>query len=406
MSDGGRIPGREDRREAGAFGVRGARAALLAGILLLSAGCADQGGHAPFPEEGGASTAVAVVEVGKDSRARTAEAIGTVRSRTIARVASQVMGRIVSLPVSEGSTVEKGALLAAIDDTQARAQLAAAEASLAEAEAGLGEAERAVAQAEARRAVAGKTYERFRTLLEERVATRQEFDEVEAAKTVADAEYERALDRRSQAAAKIRRARAQADAARVALSHTRIVAPFPGVVTEKQAEAGSMAVPGAPLLVLEDTRRYRIEAAVPETYLGTLRAGTGVRVVLDTAPDRELPATVAEIVPSVDPASRTFLVKVDLPRGVSLRTGMSGRILFPAGEEEVLVVPKAAIVHIGGSDGLFTVTPDNVARLVMIRTGRSFGDDVEVLSGLDPGALVAVSPVDRLADGMRVEIRK
>jgi multidrug efflux pump subunit AcrA (membrane-fusion protein) len=85
---------------------------------------------------------------------------------------------------------------------------------------------------------------------------------------------------------------------------------------------------------------------------------------------------------------------------------MSGRILFPAGKEEVLVVPKGAIVHIGGSDGLFTVTPDNVARLVMIRTGRSFGDDVEVLSGLDPGARVAVSPVDRLADGMRVEIRK
>lgn len=404
MTDGGRR-GRRGRRKAGGFGIRGAvPIALLA--VLLSIGCGEKGGHAPGSAEGPTVSGVEVVEAGKGSRERTAGAVGTVRSRTVASIAPRVMGRITSLPVSEGSRVRKGDLLATIDDSQVRAQLAGAEASVAQAAAGREEAGRAVSQAEARRAVAGKTYERFRNLLDERVVTRQEFDEIEAASTVADAEYERALDRRAQAAAMIEAAEAQAEAARITLSYTRITAPFPGIVTAKNADAGSMAVPGTPLLVLEDARRYRIEAAVPESFFGVLKEGDRVRVVLDAAPDREIPGTVAEIVPHVDPASRTFIAKADLPAGIPLRTGMFGRILFPSGEENVLTVPARAIVNIGGFDGIYMVTPDNVARLVAVRTGRSFGDEVEILSGIDPGARVAVSQVDRLADGARVEIRK
>ena len=85
---------------------------------------------------------------------------------------------------------------------------------------------------------------------------------------------------------------------------------------------------------------------------------------------------------------------------------MFGRVLFPAGNEPILVVPRAAITHVGGYDALFTVTADNVARLVMVRTGRTFGDGVEILAGVEAGARVAVSPVDRLVDGARVELRK
>ena len=116
--------------------------------------------------------------------------------------------------------------------------------------------------------------------------------------------------------------------------------------------------------------------------------------------------SVSEVVPTVDPASRTFTVKVDLPRGGELRTGMFGRVLIPVGKEPVLVVPQRAISQVGGYDGLYTVSADNVARLVMVKTGRTFGDGVEILSGVDPGTRVAVSPLERLVDGARVEIRK
>ena len=395
------------RRLAGEFPLCTEWIFLLAGIAVLVAGCGEKGKHSSKFADGPLLRGVEVVEAGGGSREGFIEAAGTVRAETIAPVAAQVMGRITSLPVAEGSRVEKGALLATIDDTQIRAQLAAAGALVTEAEAGLMEVEGAIAQAEASKSLAEKTYDRFRILHEEKVVTTQEFDEVDVKRTVAVKDYERALDKRAQVVAKITQAKAQEDAARAMLSYTRVTAPFPGVVTGKKADVGSMAAPGVPILVLEDTRRYRIEASVPEAYLGVLKAGSRVQVVLGTPPGREIPGAISEVVPQVDPESRTFTAKVDLPGGGQrFRTGMFGRVLFPTGKENMLVVPKKAITHVGGYDALFTVTSDNVARLVMVTTGRTFGDEVEILSGIDPGTHVAVSPLEKLVDGARVEVRK
>ena len=395
------------RRRAKTFAAPGVRIILIAGLALLTAGCGEKGKHGPATAERPPVTGVELVTLGSVPRERFGEAVGTVRARSIAAVAPQVMGRITSLPVAEGVRVEKGALLATIDDTAIRAQLLAAEAMVAEAEAGREEVERTIAQAEAGKSLAEKTYERFRKLNEEKVITPQEFDEVEVKRTVAVKEYERSLDKRAQVAAKIAQAAAQADAARAMLSYTRVTAPFSGIVTEKKADAGSMAVPGSPIVILEDTGRYRLEASVPETYIGTLKVGSRVRVVMGTPPGKEIPGTISEVVPQVDPESRTFTAKVDLPAGGQrFRTGMFGRVLFPTGKEDLLVVPQKAISRVGGYDALFAVTADNVARLVMVTTGKAIGDDVEILSGIEPGARVAISPLEALVDGARVEVRK
>jgi len=394
------------RRLACGLAVHGTRVLLLAAVAAgLMVGCGEKGEHGASAERH-LVTGVEVVTVGSVPRERIAEVVGTVRAQKIAAVASQVMGRVTSLRVSEGTRVERGAVLATIDDTAIRAQLAAAEAMVAEAEAGGEEVLQAIAQAEAGKVLAEKTYERFRMLHEQKVVTPQEFDEVEVRRTVAVKEYERALNRQAQLAAKTARAKAQADAARAMLSYTLVTAPFAGIVTEKKVDAGSMALPGVPIVVLEETGRYRIEASVPETYFGTLKVGSRVRMVLDGGSGEEMAGSVSEVVPTVDPASRTFTVKVDLPRGAELRTGMFGRVLIPTGKENMLVVPKKAITHVGGYDALFTVTADNVARLVMVTTGNAFGDEVEILSGIEPGAHVAVSPLEKLVDGARVEVRK
>ncbi len=393
-------------RPAADFAFRGSRLVLLAAVAGLLIGCGERGTHGPASGERPLVTGVEIITAGSGPRERIAEVVGTVRAKKTASVASQVLGRITSLPVAEGTRVEKGAVLATIDDTAIRAQLAAAEAMVAEAEAGSEEVERAIAQAEAGKVLAEKTYERFRKLYEEKVVTPQEFDEIEVKRTVAVKEYERALDRRAQMAAKFSQARAQADSARAMLSYTLVTAPFAGIVAEKRVDAGSMAVPGMPIVVLEETGRYRIEASAPETYLGTLKVGSRVRVVLDGGGGQEMTGSVSEVVPTVDPASRTFTVKVDLPRGAVLRTGMFGRVLFPVGKDTILLVPQRAILRVGGYDGLYIVSADNVARLVMVKTGRTFGDGVEILSGIDPGTRVAVSPLERLVDGARVEVRK
>ena len=386
----------------------GARAATAAVILWMAAGFAACG------EKGKQGTAVSrpvvqgveVIVVHPVPRETTAEALGTVRARTTAAVAPQVMGRLTGVAVSEGSVVAAGALLATIDDTTVRAQLSSAEGAVAEAEAAREEADRAISQAEASKALAEKTFERYRKLLEGKVVTQQEFDEVEMRRTVAAKELERAQQKRAQVSAKIVQARGQADAAKAMLAWTRVTAPFAGVIVEKRADAGSMAVPGIPLFVLEDPRRHRIEMFVSETYLPLLGMGTPLQVILDADPGKPFPAAVTEIVPAIDPTSRTFTVKADLPAGRA-RSGQSGKVRFAAGKGTVLAVPKRAITRAGGSDGVFTVgAPDNVARLSMITLGAEFDDRVEVLSGIEDGARVALSPIDKLSDGARVEIRR
>ena len=386
----------------------GARVAAAAGILSMAAGLAACG------EKGKQGTAVSrpvvqgveVVVVRPVPRETMAEALGTVRARTTASVAPQVMGRLTGVAVSEGSVVAAGALLATIDDTTVRAELSSAEGAVAEAEAAREEVDGAISQSEAGKALAEKTFERFRKLLEGKVVTQQEFDEVEMRRTVAVKDLERAQQKRAQVSAKIAQAKGRAAAARAMLAWTRVIAPFAGVIVEKRADAGSMAIPGVPLFVLEDPRRHRIEMSVSETYLPLLRKGTPLRVVLDADPGNPFSAVVTEVVPEIDPASRTFTVKADLPAGRA-RSGQSGKVRFAAGKGTVLAVPKRAITRAGGSDGVFTVDArDNVARLSVITVGAEFGDRVEVLSGIEDGARVALSPIDKLTDGARVEVRR
>jgi len=387
------------------FGARAGAAAVILSIVAGLSACGEKGKQGtavsrPVVQD------VEVAVVLPVPRETMAEAPGTVRARTTAAVAPQVMGRLTGVMVSEGSAVAAGALLATIDDTTVRAQVSSAEGAVAEAEAAGEEVEAAISQAEAAKSLAEKTLERYRKLLEGKVVTQQEFDEVEMRRTVAVKELERALQKRAQVRAKIAQARSQADAAKAMLAWTRVVAPFAGVIVEKRADAGSMAVPGVPLFVLDDPGGYRIEASVSETYLPLLKKGTPVLGVLDADPGKPFPAVVTEVVPEIDPASRTFTVKADLPAGRA-RSGQSGKLRFATGKGTVLAVPKRAITRAGGSDGVFTIgARDNVARLSMITVGEEFGDRVEVLSGIEEGDRVALSPIDRLSDGARVEVRR
>lgn len=386
------------------FGTRSAAAVVIFSMVAGLSACGEK--------KQGAAVArplvpdVEVVVIRPVPRETMAEALGTVRARTTAAVAPQVMGRLTGVAVSEGSVVAAGALLATIDDTTVRAQLSSAEGAVAEAEAAREEVDGAISQAEAGKALAEKTFERFRKLLEGKVVTQQEFDEVEMRRTVAVKDLERARQKRAQVSAKISQAKGQAAAARAMLAWTRVTAPFAGVIVEKRADAGSMAIPGIPLFVLEDPRRHRIEMSVSETYLPFLKKGTPVQGILDADPGKPFSAVVTEIDPAIDPASRTFTVKADLPAGRA-RSGQSGKVRFAAGKGTVLAVPKRAITRAGGSDGVFTVgARDNVAHLSMITLGAEFGDWVEVLSGLSDGAQVALSPIDKLSDGARVEVRR
>jgi RND family efflux transporter MFP subunit len=231
----------------------------------------------------------------------------------------------------------------------------------------------------------------------------QELDEASARLKAAQANYDMVRSRRAQINSKMASVEQDIRAAGIMRDYARLAAPFSGVVITRTVEPGNLATPGVPLLTIEQDGLYRLEASVDESRVASVRVGQAVEAVLEA--DRKLNARVSEIVPSVDAASRTYLVKLDLPATPQLRTGMFGRAVFPLGVQKVVAVPLAALLERGQLQSVFVVE-DGVARTRLLTTGRRTKDAAEVLSGLSAGETV-VRPVPAgLQDGARVEVRR
>jgi multidrug efflux pump subunit AcrA (membrane-fusion protein) len=345
------------------------------------------------------------------------EATGTVRAKTSTVLSSKIMGTVMALRVREGDRVNAGQVLIEIDNRDAAAQLQKAQAGLRQAEQAVAEADQAVnaassakAAAEANQRLANATLARYQTLLEKKSVSPQEFDEIRARAQVADAEVSRAekmlemlAARKKQAQAQTEQAKADIAAAQIFSSYARIASPISGVVVSKQIEVGATATPGAPLLTIETASQYRLEVAVEESQIGKIKLKDPARVRIDAIGGEELAGTVAEILPAADPMSRSYTVKIDVTSPSQLRSGLYGTARFAGGERQALTVPAKAVAQRGQLTGVFVVDEANIARLRLVKTGKSFGDRVEVLSGLNEGERIAVDGVAKLNDGNRVQ---
>lgn len=330
------------------------------------------------------------------------DAVGTVRSAASSVLGAQVSGTVREIRVKPGDRVRRGEVLAVLDDRSLRAQLGSAEAGVEAGKAGLIESENVLEAAAAQRKLAEVTYRRYQELLGRNSVTRQEFDGAEAGYKSAVANEAAAAARKAQIEAQSRETLSQRESAQTAFSYSRIVSPLDGVVTAKSVDAGTLVMPGAPILTVEDPAHYRLEASVPEELISRVHLGQPAHV---TTGRGEFPGTVVEVMPAADPASRTFVVKVALPAASSCRSGEYGTAAFPAGESEALTVPRAALVEHGQLEGVYVIGVDGLAEYRLVKTGKTVGDRVEILSGLSDGELVATSHVDRVRDGVRVEER-
>jgi len=135
----------------------------------------------------------------------------------------------------------------------------------------------------------------------------------------------------------------------------------------------------------------------------SVHSGQIVSARLEGPATASMEGVIDIVAPAADPSSRSFLVKVRLPVGGDVRSGMFARVALPVGEDRLMAVSASALVQQGQLSGLFVVTPDGIARFRLIRMGRSLGDKVEVLSGLPEGSRFVVSPPPGLVDGVRVE---
>jgi RND family efflux transporter MFP subunit len=185
----------------------------------------------------------------------------------------------------------------------------------------------------------------------------------------------------------------------------RIHAPFTGVVTEKKVDAGTLASPGMAIFTIEDTRSYRLEVTVDESELRLVRAGQVSPVTIDALGNVQLSGKVVQIVPAADPASRSFLVKVELPADVRLHSGLFGRARFSRGERSVLLIPRTSLVDRGQLQGVYVLDANQIAGLRYVTLGKSTGEQIEVLSGLQDGEKLVAVAGDRDLSGKRIAIR-
>lgn len=395
---------------------------LLAAVLLVAAAglssCSKKEHDAAHTPDAGPAVQVETLTVKAESMPQTYDAVGTVNTSMRSTLSAKVMGVVLTLAVQEGDAVAAGQTLAVIDATDIEAQIRQAQAAVNQAQSasmevdnGIVAAKAGLSAALAQQDLANKTFNRYQTLLDEKSVSPQEYDQVAAQRKQAEAgvaqarqNVEAMKSKKAQVAAQIVQAQSAAQQAQVMRGYATITAPFDGIVVRKHVELGQMAAPGVPLLTIEDASSYRLDAQVEEALLGLVARGDAVTVKLNSYPDRMFEGVISDVVPAVDPMSRSFTVKVRLLNtgGPVVRSGMYGKAMFSMGVAEVLRTPGAAIADRGQMKGVFVVKGDT-ARFRIVKTGRTYEDgSVEILSGLNPGDSVAVSGVDRLKDGSKV----
>ena len=346
--------------------------ALTAALALVAAGCGD-----------GADTAAAG---GKDVRCETMQtqlttvpqmvtATGSLEAATTILVSTRMMGWVRAVHVEAGQTVAAGDPLVTIDDTDLMAKRAQAEAGIVEAEAVLTNAERMVG--------------RFERLYEE--------------KSVSKAQLEEVTTGRDRAAAGLTMAEAGLREVDVHLSYVKIVAPVDGLVARRMIDAGDMANPGMPMVILEQSAQVKVVAHVGEKDISLLTAGTPLTVDVSSVPGAVFETTIARVVPAANPGSRTYDVEAYLDNADGrLRSGMFARVSVSVGSREAVLVPASSLTQRGQLTGVWLVDAEGRARLRWVRPGKTWGDQMEILSGLEGSETVVTSAAVPLVEGDRV----
>lgn len=328
---------------------------------------------------------------------------GTVRGTSTATLSSKATGAIRSVAVRAGDSVRAGQVLAELEASDVRAGVARARAAVATATAARLESQNALEGARANARLSQSTHERSQALLGQQVISQAEFDASEASFKSASAQAEMAQARVQVATSSLAEAEAALQESQSLLGYTKVTAPFTGRVLERLVDPGALASPGMPLLVLSEDDRLRVETSVSESQLPGLELGDSAQIDLQ-GHAQPLTGAVSEIVPNVDPASRAFVVKLDLPPlSPSPRPGSFARVEFTLAAEPRLVVASAAISRFGALDRVFVVE-DGKARLRMVTLGEAAAGVTQVLSGLAEGEPVVLSPASELRDGSVVQV--
>ena len=289
------------------------------------------------------------------------DAVGTIQPRRKTDVAGKLLATIREITVQPGDRVRPKQRLVALDDREIQAQLREIEAARLGVESDL--------------SVRRREYQRYKQMFAEKAVSKEDYDRVKGTYDVAQSQ--------------IKRTDAQIQRMKVMLSYTEIRAQTGGIVADRYADPGDLAAPGKPLLTIYKPAELELHASVPESLATDVTIGQRLPVRIDSR-SLSLTGTVREIVPQAQAASRSVLVKVSLPadKTKSLYVGMFGRLKITVGTAHRVVVPADVVLQIGQLDVVHVVAGGKIMKRRSVRTGRRFGDDVEILSGLRVGEQV------------------
>jgi len=293
---------------------------------------------------------------------------------------ARTTGYIAKWYVDIGDRVKAGQVLALIDTPDLDQQLLQMRAALGQAQANL-ELSRISAQ-------------RWKDLIAQNAVAQQDVDQ-----KIADYAAQQANTKAAQA---------NVDRLEQLQGYQKLIAPYDGVVSARNAQIGALISPGAgtEIFHITQTDTLRVFVNVPQSYVRSISPGLKVDVLVPEFPTRTFEGKVTRFAGALDAASRTLLTEIQIPNAKGeLYPGMFGQVRFhlkPA-EPAIILPSNAAIIR---ADGTLVATVDasNHIRLLHVKLGRDFGTQIEILDGLPDGARVVSNPSDSLTEGLEVEI--
>jgi RND family efflux transporter MFP subunit len=344
-----------------------------------------------------------IVGGGSASEAPILDASGYIIPHRQATVASQIAGRVISLPVEEGEQVAAGQVLARLDD---RDQQAARLQALA----GIDQSQALLAQAKTALADATPIFDRDRDQLTRGLISAEAFDTEQA-------DYDTKRTNVAIQQAGLVNAQANLAAANTALSETIITSPFAGVVTETNVQVGEIISPfgtgsftRSGIVTLVDMMSLEAQVDVSEIYIDRISRGQQVAITLNAYPDWQIPGRVIAVIPTADETTATVKVRIALglrdPR-ILPQMGLQASFLGVASTGSAIgtgaVVESDAVLGSGDTGTVFVIDGSHLeARRVQL--GALNGTDQVILNGLAPGERVVIGNLAPLSDGMRIRV--
>ncbi|MFN0079568.1 MAG: efflux RND transporter periplasmic adaptor subunit [Prosthecobacter sp.] len=305
---------------------------------------------------------VLTAKVAKENYALDLDAIGTVRAFESIDISSNVTESVTQLSFNDGDFVKKGTLLALLSDAEEQAMLASAKATLAEEE---------------------REIERLKNLVKDGAAPEARLAE---RKTLADIAKQKIFE------------------AEARLTDRRITAPFDGWLGLRRISVGALVTPGSIIASLDKIDVVKIDFSVPETYLGSVKAGTLIEARTDTDRERKYAGKVSHLDSRIDPVTRSIPTRAEVANpDLALKPGMLVMVRLVVEPKFSLSIPERALVPVGAKAFVFSIQDDKAKR-VEVKTGRRKPGFVEIQSGLSEGQLIIADGIVGLQDGAAVKV--